>query len=45
MVCRLEGMAKTRVYGETPMKRSKISISDPYKEQFEQLFEENLMLK
>ena len=45
MVCRLEGMVKTRAYGESPLKHSKVAIEDPYKEQFQQLFEENLMLK
>lgn len=45
MVVKLEGTIKSRTYGESPLRESKVSLADPYKDQFEQLFEENLMLK
>lgn len=41
----MEGLVKTKTNDESRMTNSRMSKADPYKDQFEQLFEENLMLK
>jgi hypothetical protein len=47
MVCKLEETLKNKNISkiQNPLAESKIDVNSIYKDQYEQLFEENLMLK